>query len=193
VGYGELLRMLEEEASREAREIREAGARERERILAEARATAEAARAAALAREAAEAAARRKAALEAAALERDRSMLVEQRGILDALRTEVAARLPRPAGRQVLSMLVAETVPEVWDGPVVVVTDPGEEGLVRALLANVAPDLLARAEIRAAAEARGGIEMVCGRRVLDDTLPSRLERAWARLEPELAGILFGEG
>jgi V/A-type H+-transporting ATPase subunit E len=35
------------------------------------------------------------------------------------------------------------------------------------------------------------VEVVAGRRVLDDTLPARLERAWPELEPELAAILLG--
>jgi V/A-type H+-transporting ATPase subunit E len=193
VGYGELLRVIEEEASREAREIREAAGRERDRILAEARGAADAARGAALERERLEEESRRKTAGEASGLEGDRALLVEQRRLLDALREEVAARLPRPVGREVLSMLLAETVIEAWEGRVEIVVDPGEEETVRSLLGNVAPDVLARAEIRAAPAARGGVEVICGRRVLDDTLASRLERAWPALEPELAQILFGEG
>jgi vacuolar-type H+-ATPase subunit E/Vma4 len=193
MGYGELLRVLEEEASSEAREIREAAARERDRIVAEARRAADAARNALLERERAAAETRRKAAVEAVALERDRALLVERRRLLDALRGEVLARLPAPAGREVLATLLAEAVPEAWDREVTVVVDPGEEEICRNLLANVRPELLARAAIQAAPRARGGVEIVCGRRVLDDTLAARLDRAWPGLESELAGILFQGG
>lgn len=193
MGYGELLRVLEEEASREAREIREAAARERDRIVAEARRAADAARNALLERQRAAAEARRKATLDGVALERDRALLVERRRLLEDLRHAVAGRLPAPAGRDVLATLLAEAVPEAWDGPVTVIVDPGEEELCRSLLANVRPELLERATIEAAPKARGGVEIVCGRRVLDDTLPSRLDRAWPALESELATILFEGG
>jgi V/A-type H+-transporting ATPase subunit E len=193
MGYGELLRVLGEEASREAREVREAAAREAERIVAEARRLSEEARRTLLARERAAAEARRKASLEAAALEADRAALVEKRRLLEELRADVARSLPAPAGREVLANLLVEVLPEVWDGPVVVVVDPGEEEICRVHLGNVRPDVLGRARIEAAPKARGGVEMVCGNRVLDDTLPSRLERAWPALEPELAALLFGEG
>src|SRR5512138_3077994 len=118
MGYGELLRVLEEEATREAREIREAAARDRERIVTEARRAADAARSALLDRERVAAEVRRKAALDTVALERDRALLVERRHLLEVLRGEVAARLPAPAGEEVLSTLLAETIPEAWDGPV---------------------------------------------------------------------------
>jgi hypothetical protein len=47
--------------------------------------------------------------------------------------------------------------------------------------------------VRPAPVRRGGVEVIAGRRVLDDSLPSRLDRAWPELEAELAGIQFGEG
>jgi V/A-type H+-transporting ATPase subunit E len=192
VGYGELLRVLEEEASREAREVRAAAEKERDRILAEARRVSGEVRMALLARERAAAEARRKAASEGAALEQERAVLAEQRRLLDALRADVAARLPAPAGTEVLATLLAETLPEAWDGPVTIVVDPGEEEACRALLANVRPDVLGRARIETAPAPRGGVAVVCGRRELDDTLPSRLERAWPAIEGELAAILFAE-
>jgi V/A-type H+-transporting ATPase subunit E len=190
VGYGELLRVLEEEATREVREIREAADRERERIVAEARRAADAARAALLERERAAGEARRRAAVEAAAQERERVLLVEKRALLEALRGEFASRLPASAGVEVLARLLREVLAEAGDGPFRVVVDPGEEEACREILARERPDLVARAEVVAAAASRGGVELHSGRRVLDDTLRSRLERAWPALESELAAILF---
>ena len=193
MGYRELLEVLGEEAAREAREVRAAGEREAARIVAEARAAAEAARGALDARERAEAAARRRAATEALALERDRAALAAERQVLDELRAEAARRLPAPAGPGVLARLLPEVLSEVGDGPFELVVDPGEEGAARELLARGWSDLAGRAAIRAAAAPRGGVALLQDRRVLDDTLPARLERAWPRLEPELAVELFGGG
>ncbi len=38
-------------------------------------------------------------------------------------------------------------------------------------------------------ERRGGVLVAAGRRILDNTLPARLERAWPDLEAELAALL----
>lgn len=193
MGYGELLRVLEEEASREAREIREAADRERGRIVAEARSAAGAVRKALLEREGAAAEGRRAAALASAALARERALLVQKRALLEALRVEVAARLPAPAGAELLARLLLEVLAEAGPGPFQLVVDPGEEEACRAFLVREAPDLAGRAEVRAAPAPRGGVELVAGRRVIDDTLRARLERAWPALEAELAEILFEGG
>jgi vacuolar-type H+-ATPase subunit E/Vma4 len=130
--------------------------------------------------------------VEAAALERDRALLVEKRALLETLRCEVEAHLPAPAGADVLARLLPEVLAEVGEGPFRLVVDPGEEEACREILARERPGLLARAEIRAAPGPRGGVEAHCGRRVLDDTLRARLERAWPALESDLAAILFEE-
>jgi V/A-type H+/Na+-transporting ATPase subunit E len=193
MGYGELIRVLGEEAAREARELRAAAEREAARIVGEAHAAADAARSALVARERSEADARRRAALEALALERDRVVLGEQRRILDEVRAEAARRLLAPAGPEVLERLLREVLAEAGDGPFELEVDPGEEEICRRLLARQRPDLASRAEVRAAAAPRGGVALIDGRRVLDDTLPARLERAWPGLEPALVAILFGGG
>jgi V/A-type H+-transporting ATPase subunit E len=192
VGYPELLRVLEEEASREAREVRAAAARERDRIVAGARAAAQEAREAALARERAEAEARRRAALESLALERERALLFERRRLLDGLREEIERRLAAAGSPALDARLLAEVLPEAGDGSVEVIVDPGAEEAARAALRELAAGLAPRATVRGAERPRGGIEVVAGRRVLDDTLPSRLARAWPDLEAELAALLFGE-
>lgn len=193
MGYPELLRVLEEEAAREAREVRAAADRECARILSEARAAADGARAAVLARVREEAEAHRRAAREAISLERERALLVERRRLLERLRLEALDRLRGAGGPALDAALLAEILPEAGDGPLEVLVDPGAEAEMGRVLAALDPGLAARAVVRAASEARGGVELVAGRRVLDDTLPSRLERAWPVLEAELATLLFGEG
>jgi V/A-type H+-transporting ATPase subunit E len=193
VGYPELLRVLQEEAAREARDVREAAASESARVVATARAEAAAAREALLVRARAEAEARRRVALEALAMQRERALLVERRVQLERLREAVRARLADLGSPELDARLLAEVLREAGEGPLEVIVDPGREEAARAALGALSPTASARATVRAAAARRGGVELVAGRRVLDDTLPSRLERAWPELEKELAGILFGEG
>ncbi|HET8540299.1 MAG TPA: hypothetical protein VFL83_10555 [Anaeromyxobacter sp.] len=187
MGYAELLRVLEGEAAREAREVRAAGRREAARIVEEASRAAAAARDGLLARERAQAEARRRAALESLALERERALLFERRRLLDELRDEVVRRLPSAAAPELDARLLAEVLAEAGDGPIEVVVDPGREEAARAALGG-----RPGATVRAAAARRGGVEVVAGRRVLDDTLASRLERAWPELEAELVGLLLEE-
>jgi V/A-type H+-transporting ATPase subunit E len=189
VGYPELLRVLGDEAAREAREVLAGAERERDRILSAARGEASAVRDALVARARGEAEARRKASLEAIALDRDRAVLFERRRLLTELREEALRRLPACGSPALDARLLAEVLPEAGDGPLELVVDPGLEEAARGALAALAPEASARATVRAAPARRGGIELVAGRRVLDDTLPSRLERAWPDLEAELAGIL----
>jgi vacuolar-type H+-ATPase subunit E/Vma4 len=185
--------VLEDEAAREAHEVRRAAEAESARFLAEARASARAAAEALLARARAEADARRRASLESLALDRERALLVERRSMLDALREEVRARLPAHGSPALDERLLREVLPDVGEGALEVTVDPGAALAVRAALERLAPGAAARATFRTAAAPRGGVEVVSGRRVLDDTLPSRLDRAWPEIEPELASILFGEG
>lgn len=191
MGYPELLRVLREEAAREARDVREAALRTAARVRAEARQKADAAREALVARERVEAEAARRAAAESLALERDRNLLVEGRRHLEALREEALRRLAAAGSPELDARLLAEILPETGDGPLEVVVDPGAEEAARATLARLAPGR--PVAVRAAAAPRGGVEVVCGRLLLDDTLPSRLLRAWPELEAELAALLLGEG
>jgi len=192
VGYPELLDVLREEAAWEVRDVRAAAEREAERIVAEARDAARVAREALLAREEGEAESRRRAARESLALDRERALLVERRRHLDALREEILGRLASAGSPELDARFLAELLPEVGDGPFEVVVDPGAEDAARAALAALAPGAVARSAVRSAPCRRGGVEVVFGRCVLDDTLPARLERAWPEIESELAAILFGE-
>ena len=192
MGYPELLRVLGEEAAREVREVRATAERERAAILARAQEEAAAAREALVTRARAEADARRRSRLESIALERERALLVERRRLLADLYDEVLRRLGTAATPELDARLLAELLPEVVEGPFEVIVDPGGEDPIRAVLGAAGPGVAARATVSAAPERRGGVAVVAGRRVLDDTLPARLERAWPELEAALATIL-GEG
>jgi V/A-type H+/Na+-transporting ATPase subunit E len=192
VGYPALLKVLEEEASREVREVRAAAEREAAGAVARAREEARAAREALLARERASLEARRRNAAEAIDRDRERSLLAERRRHLEALRAEVLRRLRGAGSPELDARLLAELVPEIGDGPFELVVDPGAEDAARAALARIAPAAAERASVRAAPAPRGGVAVVTGRRELDDTLPARLERAWPDLEAELAAELLGE-
>jgi V/A-type H+-transporting ATPase subunit E len=192
VGYPELLRVLGEEAAREARDVGAAAEREEVRILAEAREAARTAYGALLARERGEREARLRTARESLSLERERVLLVERRRQLDGLRAEILRRLPAAGSPELDARFLAEILPEAGEGPIEVVVDPGAEQAARDALARIAPEVSRRATVRASPAARGGVEVVAGPRVLDDTLPARLELAWPDLEAELAAILFGE-
>jgi hypothetical protein len=70
------------------------------------------------------------------------------------------------------------------------VVDPGAAPAARRAIAARDPD--PAPTIQEAASRRGGVELVTGCLLLDDTVRSRLERAWPRLEPEVAQLLFSE-
>lgn len=193
VGYEELLRVIGEEADREARGVRLDAERECARIVAEARAAAEAVRAALLARTADELEARRQATRASEGREREHALLLAQRRELEALREAVLAELASAGDAALDARLLADLLPEAGDGPLTLLVDPGAEEACRAVLERLDPSAASRAEIRAAPRRRGGVELVAGRRVLDATLPSRLERLWPEGEAELAAILFGAG
>jgi len=189
VGLDELLRVLREEAANEERRLREESAREAERIVVEAREAAARVQHGAMAHEAEERAARLKAVRDGMGLERGRALLVESRRQLDALRTEALARLPGAVSEEDVERFVGELMEEAGPLGVTVVVDPGLGAAARRAL-GAFPDV--RAEVREAPAARGGVELETGALVLDDRVASRLERAWERVEPEIAGLLFSE-
>jgi V/A-type H+-transporting ATPase subunit E len=193
VGYPELLRVIEDEADREEREVRAAAEREAARVISEARRAADAAREAAVARARAEAERVVREAEERHALARERGLLVERRRLLEALRAEVTGALCAASSPALDAALLAEVLPDAGPGPLEVIVDPGAEDAARRSLAALDPAAAARTTVRPAGTARGGVAVVSGRLVLDDTLPARLDRLWPDLEPELAGILEGAG
>ena len=193
MGYQEVLRALEEEVRAEVRALGERAQAERAGILEEARRAAAMAREETLARLDAEIAAERARAGARAALEVEWGLLAEKRRLLDAVRREILASLPLLAGPEATARLLAEALADETGGALEVEVDPGQEDAVRALLARDHPSPAARAKVRAAASARGGVVVRGERATLDNSLPARLEKAWPDLEGEAATILFGGG
>jgi vacuolar-type H+-ATPase subunit E/Vma4 len=192
VGYRELLEALEEEVSRKAEECRAEAARESARILDEAQGELRARRETALAderRRLAEDAAR---ALSAARLEQERALLGEMRRLMDELRSQAEARLSGLNDARLLTRLLDEVVPELGEGPLTFRVEPDDERELERQLRERHPELLSRSTIESAPGLHGGLEVELGsRQRLDNTLRSRLENAWRRLEPEIAARLLG--
>jgi vacuolar-type H+-ATPase subunit E/Vma4 len=192
VGYGELLHALEEEVREQARTLREGARAEAERVVAEGRRRSAGAREEALARAAAEGAAWRERARVRAALAEERILLAEKRSLLEAVLAEARRRLPARSTPALTGQLLDEALGDDDGGTLAVVVDPGHAAACRAHLASRHPSAATRAEVEEAPAARGGVELRIGDRlVVDDTLPSRLDRAWPALEVELAPMLFG--
>lgn len=189
MGIEELLRVLQEEGERERRALRDGAAAEAARVVAEARAAAARFREAAVARETAAREARVRAARDGVGLERQRALLQESRRQLDRLRAEALERLPGEVEEADVERFTAELLAEAGPVSSVLVVDPGAAAAARraaqALGADPPP------EVREAPAPRGGVELLTGTLVLDDTVTSRLERAWPRVEPEIAALLFG--
>jgi vacuolar-type H+-ATPase subunit E/Vma4 len=192
VGYGELLRALADEARADAEAVRAAAGAERDRLLSAAREAAERTRATGLDGLRAELAAAGARARARAEAEADGAALVEVRRLLDDLREDAARALlgePRPA----LTLRLLDGALEDDRGePLEIRVDPAEVAAVRDHLAARHPGAAARARVVASDEPRGGVEVRLGDAlVVDETLRSRLDRACALLEPELAGALLG--
>jgi vacuolar-type H+-ATPase subunit E/Vma4 len=190
VSWRDLLRALDEEASREVDDLRASAAQHAARAVADARHDVDSERQVALGRALAEAELRRRRALAEAQRDRACAVLTEQRRVLDEVRGEALAILRRE-DRRGLGGLVAAAAAEVGDSPSTWIADAGSLDAIREALERGHPDVLARAALEAAPEARGGLEVVVGRRVLDVTAAARLERIWPDVEAEIARTLFG--
>jgi V/A-type H+-transporting ATPase subunit E len=192
VAYQDLLHALEEDVARQADELRETAARDRVRMLDEAWSRAAAEREQALSRLRAELDAKRQRALAQASLRHAREVLMEKRRLLADLQTQTRAKLSSSKAPEVLARLIDELIPEVGDGPVELVVDPGQEQACSEHLRRAHPEILDRCTVRAAASPRGGVEAVLGARgVLDNSFPARLANAWPQLESRVATALFG--
>jgi vacuolar-type H+-ATPase subunit E/Vma4 len=187
----ELLNVLREEAAREARSLREGAVREAERIVVEARAEAARLREAALVREAEARSSRARATRDTSGLERERALLVEGRRQLDLLREDALVQLQKAVSPADVERFVVELLREAGPMRGALVVDPGDGATARRALEAAGMEPMP--EIREADAPRGGVELVTGALVLDDTVASRLERAWPRVEPEIARLLLSEG
>lgn len=194
MGYRELLQALEEEVGRQVRELQEQARREGQRLLEETRRQVAAEREEVLTRERRRFEEEAGRALSRARLEQERGLLGEKRRLLAELRREAEARLPGLGEATLLARLADELVPELGDGPLEFRVDKGQEEYLRQHLSQRHPGLLLRATITGAADRCGGVKVsLAGRQLLDNTLPSRLQKAWPLLEGGIATILFGEG
>lgn len=193
MGWPELLQALEAEAAREARALLARARDEAARVVGDARGAAAALLEARLAREAEVADRTRRVALAALEADRTRERLLEEHRLLRALVAEAGQRALAEADEPLLARLVGEVLAGAPDGPLVLEVDPGGEEAARAVLAADHAALLPRLTVVAAPARRGGVLLRAGPLALDDTLPSRLERAAAALAPALARSLLEEG
>jgi vacuolar-type H+-ATPase subunit E/Vma4 len=194
MGYRELLRALEEEVGRQIAAIQAEAGGERQRLLEETQRELAAEREETLAR------ARRRLqeetarALARGRLEQERAVLGEMRHHLAELRRDVEARLSTLSDATLLGRLVDELMPELGEGPLDFRVETGQEERLRDHLRGRDPGMLSRATITGSAGLHGGVQVALGGgQLLDNTLPSRLEKAWPLLEGQTAALLFGEG
>lgn len=192
MGYEDLLRALEEEVREQTRALREAARAERARVIEESRSRASEAREEALTRVRAEIAAGRARGEARAAQEEGLRLLAEKRRLLDALRDEARKGLAGAAGLELDLRLLDEALADDDGEEVEIRVDPGREAAVADRLRAAHGGVASRARVTAAPAARGGVEVCFGERaVSDNTLPSRLDKAWPAMEAELAALLFG--
>jgi vacuolar-type H+-ATPase subunit E/Vma4 len=193
VSVRELLRALEEETRAEVRDALDRAAAERDRLVADAAARAGAEREAALAAARAEEARRGERERAVGATAAEARVLGEARRLLEGLRAEGAARLAARGEPAVTLRLLAGALADgEGDEAVEVLVDPAEVDEVREWLRRARPVTAVRARVTAADAPRGGVVVRFGDRLeVDETLASRLDRAWERLEPEVARALWG--
>jgi vacuolar-type H+-ATPase subunit E/Vma4 len=181
MGYPELSRALREETERQLAELAAETDRAAAALVDGSRRELAAERAAALAADDHAAAEARRRAVARQALEEERELLGEARRLLGELAAETAARLPSILDAAVAARLAMELLGELEGDGWELHVDAAHVEAVRRVAA-----------MPVVAAPLGGVAAVRGRRTLDNTLRSRLERAWPAAEPELARRLFGQ-
>ena len=193
MGYRELLQALDDEVGRQIRERRAEASQECQRLVDTTRQELTVMREKVLEEERRRLEEESARALSRARMELEHAILGETRRQMAELLREAEIRLPAMNDTDVLARLVDEIVPELDAGPVEFRVRAGQEEHLRAHLSRHHPGLLPRATVVGSPNLRGGVEVsLGGRQVLDNTLPSRLQKAWQLLEPEIVAILFGE-
>jgi vacuolar-type H+-ATPase subunit E/Vma4 len=194
VPYGELLRALEAEVRDQCRAVEESARAESLRIQEEGRRLTAAAREEALSLARADVEAVLDGARRRAARVEDLAVLAEKRRLLAEVRERVAGKLASRSTPELSCALLAEALGDDDGSPLVVTCDPGHAATCREWLRLHRPDAAARASVVERPSPCGGIELSVGELlVVDDTLPARLDLAWAALEPELARGVTGDG
>lgn len=194
MGYRELLEAVEEEVERQIRQIEAETERACQQLVAEKRRELTARRQEMLAREGQRLNEEARRAVGRARFEQARALLAEQRRLLTDLRQEVERRLPALNDASLLARLVDELVPELEDGPVELHVAHGKEATFARDLSRRHPELGRRVTVTGVNDLAGGVVAALdgGRQLLDNSLPSRLEKAWQRLEGEIAADLLGD-
>ncbi len=189
--YGELLKALDDEVTHEVEKLHlEAAAQERQ-ILDAARRQITAAHAQALAELERRSDAETDHAVALAHLEGERALLVATHRALATLRAELTTRVARLGEVAITLRLSEEVLARVTQGKVELHVASTHAGAVRKWLrrrrssreVSVCPDTGITAGARA--------HLVDERVLLDNTVPSRLERAWRAMETEIAHELLG--
>lgn len=192
MAYGDLLRALEDEVREERRALEEGARREAEEIAREGRRLSAASREEALARAAAGAEAEREKARREAALAEERALLAERRALLDRVRARARDALSSRSTPALTLRLLEEALADDDGAPLAVTCDPGHGDAVRAWLGRERAAAASRCQVEERGAPVGGVEVAVGDLlVVDDTLPSRLDRAWPALEVRLARTLLG--
>jgi len=194
VGYRELLRALDDEVERQIRQIEAEADAVCQRLDATTHREVAARRDAALAAEERRLETHVRHAVGRARFEQARALLVEQRRWLDEIRHEAERRLPALNDAALAARFVDEIAPELGDGAVELRVSPGREDAFVAVLSQRHPALARRATVTAVDGMGGGVVAVLdgGRQLLDNSLASRLGKAWQQMEGELAAELFGD-
>lgn len=194
MGYPELLKALEDEVARQIRQIAAETEQTCQRLAAKTCRELAARREDALAAEGGRLDEEARRAISRARFEQSRTVLVEQRRLLADVRREAERCLPALDDVALLTRLVDELVPELGAGPVELRVRPGREAAVAGDLARRHPELARRATVTGVEAVPGGVVAAFdgGRQLLDNSLPSRLEKAWQQLEGALAAELFGD-
>lgn len=194
MGYRELLEAVEDEVGRQIRQIEAEAEQACERLVAEKRRELAARRQEILAREGQRLDEEARRAIARARFEQVRALLAEQRHLLADLRQEAERRLLALDDVALLARLLEELVPELGDGPVELRVSFGQEADFIGDLARRYPELGRRATVTGTNGLAGGLVAALdgGRQLLDNSLPSRLEKAWHQLEGKVAADLFGD-
>lgn len=194
MGYHELLEALDDEVERQVRRIEADAEASCQQLQAGTRRELEARRDAALADEERRLEEHARQRIGRARFEQARALLVEQRRLLDDIRHEAERRLAALDDAGLAARFVGEIAAELGDGAVEFRVGPGQEAGLVAALWRLHPGLAPRATVVGDEGLGGGVVAVLdgGRQLLDNSLPSRLEKAWQQMEGELSAQLFGD-
>lgn len=194
MGYHELLEALEDEVERQIRQIETDADETCRRLDITIRRELTARCDAALAAEERRLEEEAERASSRARFEQARTLLTEERRLLAEVRQEAERCLPALDAAALAARLVDDIVAELGEGPVEFRVSPKRQAAFIEALARRHPELARRASVMAVEGMAGGVVAALdgGRQLLDNSLPSRLDKAWQQLEGELAAELFGE-